>query len=105
MTAFFTDDPRQTLPVVVRRRGVEKIPLLLGGGELGVPLHADQIEERVADTLVRHLQDVLPLFLPGISPELDVRSLQLPQLDLPAVLPQLAGVESDLFLPAFEQIH
>src|SRR5213594_653016 len=100
MTAFFTDDPRQTLPVVVRRCGVEEITLLFGGGELGVPLHADQIEEGVADTLVWHLQDVLPLFLPGVGPELDVRSLQLPKLDLPPVLPQPAGVEPDLLLPA-----
>ena len=47
--------------VVVRGRGLEQVALLLDGGELGVALVDDQVQERVADRLVGDLRDALPL--------------------------------------------
>ena len=75
-------DPADALGVVVGGRGLEQVALLLDGGEFGVALVDDQVQEGVADGLVGDLGDPLPLLLPREVAELDLVGLQVSVLGL-----------------------
>src|SRR5437879_595822 len=82
----------------------EQAPLLLHGGELGVALVHDQVEQRVADTLIRDVHHAGPLALAPVVTELDVRHLRVPELGVELEVAELTLGQADRVLPVAEVI-
>src|SRR5438445_787141 len=96
--------PHEGEQVVVRRRMTQQAPLLLHGGELGVALVDDQVEQRVADTLIRDVHHAGPLALAPVVTELDVRHLRVPELGVELEVAELTLGQADRVLPVAEVI-
>ena len=97
-------DPADAVGVVVGGGGLEQVPLLLDGGELGVALVDDEVQERVADLLLGDLRDPLPLPVPGEVAELDLVRLQVPVLRLELVVGKSGQTKVDVLLPGAESV-
>src|SRR3989441_1508992 len=96
--------PHEGEQVVVGGRMTQQAPLLLHGCELGVALVDDQVEQRVADTLIRDVHHAGPLALAPVVPELDVRHLRVPELGLELKVTELTLGQADRVLPVAEVV-
>src|SRR5437899_6547782 len=82
----------------------QQVPLLLHGGELGVALVDDQVEQRVADALIRDVHHAGPLALTAVVTELDVRHLRIPELGIELEVAELTLRQADRVLPVAEVV-
>jgi hypothetical protein len=90
--------------IVVARHRLDQVPLLLDRRELRVALVHDQVEQRIANPLIRDLPDALPFRAPRKVAELDLGRMQIPELRLEAVVLHDALVEADVLAPDLEQV-
>src|SRR6266568_898823 len=96
--------PHQGQQVVVARRVGQEIALLLDRSKLGIALINDQVQQGVADALVRDVHHRRPLALAPVVPELDVRHLLVPELRLELEVADLALGQADRVLPVAEVV-
>ncbi len=62
MALLFAHDANQTLAIVVAGRAVDQFALLFRRAEFGVALIKDQMEQRVAHVLGRHVENLFEFF-------------------------------------------
>src|SRR5205823_12242964 len=102
MTHLFAHDLQARLQVVIARRCVQKIPLLLDRRKLRVALVRDQMEQGVADALIRDLQHRFPFRAARVIPEFDNIGRHRAKLHFKLVVVKSRRVETDIFLPLVE---
>jgi len=104
MPHFLDHDPADTVGIVVGRRRPEKIALLLDGCELGITLVDDQIQQGVADLLLRNRGDALPLALTAKISEFDLFGPELSVLGFELVVGEAREAKIDVLLPGAEGV-
>ena len=105
MPHLFAHDFHRGLEIVFARCGLQEVALLLNRCELRVTLVSDEVEQRVANTLVGNLEDSFPFRTAGVVTELDIRPIDVAELHLEVVITELRCVESDVLLPLTEVIR
>src|SRR5262245_38602281 len=101
---FLDHHALQGQEVVVRRRVLEQVALLFHGGELGVSLVDDQIQQGITNALVGDVHHGRPFPLAAVMAGLDVRSLRLTELGVELEFPQRSGWQADRILPVAEVV-
>src|SRR6266849_3077705 len=102
---FFGDDAAEGLAVVFAGRGFEEAALLLDGGEFGVALIDDEVEQGVAHALVGYADDLFPFGTALVGAKFDFIRAGGPEFGVKFVLGDFGVVHADVFLPDTEEVN